>query len=69
MKYIVRVEQIVEDLSDVDDRDDLPAGPGGKGSVGYYTVPADNEEEALDFFHRSIPIGCLDDFEISIVEE
>jgi hypothetical protein len=31
---------------------------------GAYLVEAQDEGEALDIFHRNIPISCLDDFEI-----
>lgn len=33
---------------------------------GIYHIRAGNEEEALDEFHETVPIACLDDFEITL---
>jgi hypothetical protein len=57
MKYRITVTQI-DDLSDVDDQADNPAG--------VYDVDADTEDGALDLFHQTVPIGCLEDFDIAI---
>ena len=56
--FIITVIQISQNLSDPDDRADNPAGE--------YRWDAVDSELALDQFHRVVPIGCLDDFEISI---
>lgn len=59
--YKIRVEQVVDDLSDPDDRDCSPEGQ--------YFFEADNREEALDLFHATIPIGCLEDFDIQAFKQ
>lgn len=39
-----------------------------RGVPGYYIVTGQEDEEtALDEFHCTIPIGCLDDFQITVV--
>jgi hypothetical protein len=55
--WTITVKQIVadEDL-DHDDREENPEGE--------YTVNAYHEEEALDFFHSSVPIANLGHFAI-----
>jgi len=58
--YRITVTQIADELSDVDDREGNPAGT--------YDEVARTEDEALDQFHTRIPIGCLDDFEITCEE-
>ena len=65
----VRVQQLVERLSNSDDRDEKPAGDDGRGSVRYYDVSEDCQttEAALDEFHRTVPIGNLEEFRISAV--
>lgn len=45
------------------DHDDLDTDPRG-----VHNFEANNEEEALDEFHATVPIACLDDFEIEVVE-
>ena len=30
----------------------------------YFGIKADNKDEALDQFHETYPIACLDDFDI-----
>ncbi|MDX9789010.1 MAG: hypothetical protein RBT11_19705 [Desulfobacterales bacterium] len=62
MKYKVICTQMVEELTDGDDQADLPAGPFGVNSVREYFFDADDEEDALDQFHESVPVGCLEDF-------
>lgn len=59
----VEVKQLVPDTDlDQDDRHEAIKG------VRYYTVkgnpPNSPEEAALDEFHATIPIACLDDFSI-----
>lgn len=39
-----------------------------EGVTGEFEIQADNEEHALDEFHETYPIACLDDFEIDIEE-
>ena len=58
--FLITVTQIVESkyLEKDDDRIDNPSGE--------YQWEAIDFEIALDQFHRVIPIGCLDDFEIDI---
>jgi len=66
----VRVFQIADELGNDDDRQDLPAGANEQGSWKDYDVPAgydDDDETALDWFHCSVPIGNLDDFEFEII--
>jgi hypothetical protein len=58
----IKVTQIVNDLSDGDDRAFLPAGENRLGAWSEYSFAS------LDEFHRTIPIGCLEDFEIEVVE-
>lgn len=66
---IVRVKQLVKRLSDSDDREEQPAGSEGLGSTKDYPVDAMDEEAALDEFHHTIPIGCLEDFEITVLSD
>ena len=56
--FRITVKQISKTLSDVNDVSDNPSGT--------FIVYAHNKNEALDYFHRNHPIGCLDDFDISI---
>lgn len=35
---------------------------------GTYEIKAESEDQALDEFHSTIPIACLDDFTITIKE-
>lgn len=35
---------------------------------GAYTYRASSADHALDLFHREVPIGCLDDFEITCTQ-
>lgn len=67
----MRVTQVVERLSDSDDRLELPAGPEGPGSFRDYEAPEDcqTEDEVLDWFHSTIPIGALDDFQFDVLSE
>ena len=60
MKYTanVLVTQTSAKLSDIDDFLDNPAG--------MYRIDIDLAEVILDHFHSTIPIGCLDDFDITI---
>jgi hypothetical protein len=58
--FLITVIQISEHLEKDDDLIDNPAGE--------YPWDAENSEMALDEFHRTIPIGCLDDFEVDIQE-
>jgi hypothetical protein len=63
-KITVTVEQVVDVLHDWDDEQDNPEG------IYHYEYYADSDEEArelaLDEFHETISIGCLDDFSISV---
>lgn len=54
---IVRQTVSVEDM----DPDDFWENPSGS-----YMIDAHTSEEALDKFHFTIPIACLDDFDISV---
>jgi hypothetical protein len=60
----VTVEQVVDVLSDHEDKYENPAG-----EYYYDGIKAFNDKEAaewaLDEFHDKVPIGCLDDFEIT----
>lgn len=58
--FLITVTQVSEHLHRPDDRIDNPAGT--------YKWEADYSDLALDQFHRVVPIGCLDDFEIDIEE-
>lgn len=66
----IQVKQLVHCLSDREDRRERHAGHDNKGSVQHYDVSEDckTEDEALDEFHNTIPIGCLEDFEIIVVD-
>jgi hypothetical protein len=60
--YVIIVHQHVadKDLSDIDDRRNNPTGT-------YYVIEdVTSEEDALGVFHTLVPIGCLDDFNITI---
>lgn len=35
---------------------------------GIYTVNAKSYEDALDEFHATVPIACLEDFDIDVFE-
>ena len=59
--FKITVKQIVEHLEDPNDRNENPAGE--------YTWYAKNSDIALDEFHATVPIGCLDDFDIYIEQE
>lgn len=64
MIWIVRVRQLVVQLTDPEDKITLPAGARGFGSCSFYEVPGKTRSQALEWFHEHIAIGCLDDFEI-----
>lgn len=66
MRYVVTCTQIVDTPSDVDDAVDLNLGFSGHTSA---VVEADSEEEALDEYHAGHPIGCLEDYAITVEEE
>jgi hypothetical protein len=70
--YIVRCTQLVPTQKlDADDRVDLPAGLDGKLSYRDYEVPAgrdETEDDALDWFHETVPIRNLEDFDVSAHE-
>ena len=59
----VTVKQTAKKLSDPDDRQQNPKGEH------IFFVEARNKKEAkeraLDRFHLEVPVGCLDDFDIS----
>ena len=57
-KYVITVEQTADKLSDGEDELHNPQG--------VYYETADTEDEALDEFHSRVPIGCLEDFDITI---
>jgi len=59
-RWVVIVKQLVDTPSDGDDRVDQPAGA--------YLWSGKDEDEVLDDFHATVPIGCLDDFEVSTYE-
>lgn len=67
--YLICVTQLVEKLYDPDDREFLPAGENGEGSTCVYSVEATTKKNALDQFHDTIPIGCLEDFFIQAARE
>lgn len=58
--YRIVVHQTAKVLSDHDDKIQSPTGE--------YFFEACDKEAALDQFHFSIPIGCLDDFSIEVQE-
>jgi hypothetical protein len=60
-KFIITVHQLVSDHRlDPDDLDYRPEGA--------YSVEATDIENALDIFHSSVPVACLDDYEIDVIE-
>ncbi len=62
-KFGVMVHQRVSlDELDAEDRETNPTG------YHYVEVYFDPLEAALDEFHSTVPIACLDDFDISIEE-
>jgi len=56
--FTVKVVQVSDYLDDPDDREMNPEGE--------YFFRAFNFDHALNQFHESIAIGCLEDFEITI---
>lgn len=59
-KYKITIEQLTRDeFLDYDDR--------GLTDENYY-FQANDKEEALDEFHSTIPIACLEHFDITIKE-
>lgn len=62
----VRVKQIVNFPSDVDDQIELNLGFEGFRD---FEIDAGDEDEALDKFHETHPVGCLDDYEISVTDD
>ena len=58
--YEITVEQIAPQLFDNADKMENPAGQ--------YSFWGRDETDALDNFHSTVPIGCLEDFNITIVE-
>jgi hypothetical protein len=58
--YTITVKQLVADheLSKPDDRITNPSGE--------YQIEARSSEAALDEFHATVAIGCLDDFEVTV---
>jgi len=62
-KVVVEVKQAVKKLSNWDDRNDKPMGKYEYLIKG--RNKADAMMQALDEFHDTISIGCLDDFEIN----
>jgi hypothetical protein len=61
--YTVTVRQLVEDTAL--DEDDKITNPSGTHVI----EDARDSEHALDLFHRTVPIACLDDFEISVAPD
>lgn len=60
-KYRIEVTQTVGNHElDPDDRIDNPSG--------VHHFYSDSEEHALDDFHSTIPIACLEDFDIDCME-
>jgi len=59
MKFKITVTQLANTaMLDHDDREERHL------ILGYHFYQAENEEEALDQFHNTVAISCLDDFEI-----
>lgn len=67
-EWKIRVTQVARQLSDPDDRNDLPAGRNRRGAHKDYIFEGETEDEALDVFHRTVPIGFLEDFDIVATE-
>ena len=61
MKYMMTVTQTAAVPSDRGDRLENPAGS--------YPQCGTSEEDALTRFHDTVPIGCMDDFEITCEEQ
>ena len=63
----VVLTQATASLSNRDDKQDLPAGKEGLNSYKAYVAPSSlsdkSDEAVLDWFHSTVPIGCLEDFE------
>jgi hypothetical protein len=57
INFMIQVEKLVDEYSDIDDRLGKPEG--------YYVFAAEDWSGALDRFHNTIPIGCLEEVEIS----
>lgn len=69
---VVQCLQVVGELSDREDRIAKPAGESGLYSAKYYAVPDDlldesDDEKVLDWFHNTVPLGCVEDFEWEVV--
>ena len=61
MKYKITVKQLVKNHQlDYDDREENPSG--------VYFQTAENKDDALDDFHFTVAISCLDHFKIDIEE-
>lgn len=59
--FKITVTQLVPDSElDHDDKEENPAGEHIRRSA--------TQDEAMDDFHNSVPIACLDDFDITIEE-
>lgn len=56
-KFQIIVTGVPTDPEDIDD-----------SPVGLHYIYAEDEELALDEFHWTIPISCLDDFDIEVEE-
>ena len=59
--FLITVTQISKNLHRPDNRIHNPSGK--------YPWTAQNADIALDEFHTTIPIGCLEDFEIDIEQK
>lgn len=51
----------------------IPSDPDDASVAGIYSVTVDNEcfspaTAVLDCFHEHVAIGCLDDFDISVID-
>lgn len=58
-RYEITVKQLVTDNElDHEDKHDNP--------TGQYDYWAESEDKAIDHFHETVPISCLEDFEIEI---
>jgi hypothetical protein len=69
MRFKITMTQLVDnDELDYDDRLDL-GEHGLDGSFVAATIDAVSEEDALDRFHASVPIGVLENYEINIEEK
>ena len=67
--FTITLTQIAED-EDLDFDDRMEFGECGSGGKAYETemFNVDDEEAALDVFHASVPIACLENYEWEVSE-